>query len=110
MIRPFWKTIALGILVRSALYLICFPEPSSAELRDPFAVGGAHSELAHYSPKKQVAGAFKLQGSDALYPLLTRLSADFQKFQPKVNIDLKKKARKRCPSFCSLRITKPARS
>lgn len=99
MIRPFWKTIALGILVQSALYFICFPEPSPAELRDPFAVGGAHSELAHYSPKKQVAGAFKLQGSDALYPLLTRLSADFQKFQPKVNIDLKKESPKAVSEF-----------
>jgi phosphate transport system substrate-binding protein len=99
MIRPFWKTIALGFVVQSALHLICFAEPSSAELSDPFAVGGTNSELAHYSSKKQVAGAFKVQSSEALYPLLTRLSADFQRFQPKVNIDLKKGSPKAVSEF-----------
>lgn len=99
MMRPFWKTIALGFVVQSALHLICFAEPSSAELSDPLAVGGTNSELAHYSSKKQVAGAFKVQSSEALYPLLTRLSADFQRFQPKVNIDVKKGSPKAVSEF-----------
>ena len=99
MIRPFWKTIAFGFVVQSALHLVCFAEPSLAELIDPFTVGGTNSELVHYSSKKQVAGAFKVQSSDALYPLLTRLSADFQRFQPKVNIDVKKGSPKAVSEF-----------
>ena len=90
MIRPFGKTVALGLAVHSVLHLFCFAGPSSAELSDPLINVSANSTLAHYSPKKQVSGAFKVQSSEALYPLLTRLGADFQRFQPKVNIDVKK--------------------
>ena len=54
MIRPFWKTIALGLVVQSVLHLFCFAEPSSAELSDPFVDVSANSTLAHYSPNKQV--------------------------------------------------------
>ncbi len=66
MIGPFWKTIALGVVASSVLYFVCFAEPSSAELIDPFTVGGTNSELVHYSSKKQVAGAYKVQSTEAL--------------------------------------------
>jgi len=99
MIRPFWKTVALGLAVQSVLHLFCFAEPSSAELSDPFVDVSANSTLAHYSPKKQAAGVFKIQSSEALYPLLTRLSADFQRFQPKVSIDVKKGSAKAVSEF-----------
>ena len=99
MIRPFWKTIALGLVVQSALHLFCFAEPSSAELSDPFVDVSANSTLAHYSPKKQVAGAFKIQSSEALNSLLTRLGIDFQRLQPKVSIDVKKGSPKAVAEF-----------
>lgn len=99
MIRPFWKMVALGFAVQSALYLVCFAERSLAELSDPLVAVNVDSVLARYSPKKQVAGAFKIQSSEALYPLLTRLSVDFQRFQPKVNIDLKKGSSKAVSEF-----------
>lgn len=99
MIRPFWKTVALGLAVQSVLHLFCLAEPSSAELSDPFININTNSTLAHYSPKKQVSGAFKVQSSEALYPLLTRLSVDFQRFQPKVSIDLKKGSPKAVSEF-----------
>ena len=99
MIRPFGKTVALGLAMQSVLHLFCFAEPSPAELSDPLINVSENSTLAHYSPKKQVSGAFKVQSSEALYPLLTRLSADFQRFQPKVNIDVKKGSPKAVSEF-----------
>jgi phosphate transport system substrate-binding protein len=82
-----WKTGALGLALLSP---ICLAGQSVAEHSDPFATLSANSTLAHYSPKKQVSGAFKVQSTEALHPLLTRLSADFQRFQPKITIDAKK--------------------
>ncbi|MGE3975968.1 MAG: PstS family phosphate ABC transporter substrate-binding protein [Nitrospira sp.] len=99
MIRSFWKTVALGLAVQSVLHLFCFTEPSSAELSDPFVDVSANSTLAHYSPKRQVAGAFKIQSSEALNPLLTHLGIDFQRFQPKVSIDVKKGSPKAVAEF-----------
>lgn len=99
MMHPFRRTSAHGLALLLALHPVWSVQPSSAELSDPFAVGGTSSELASYSSKKQVTGAFKVQSSEALYPLLTRLSADFQRFQPKVNIDVKKGSPKAVSEF-----------
>lgn len=55
--------------------------PRSAVLSD--------DRLAGYSPVEQVAGSLKIQGSDTMYPLLTRLSAEFRRRQPLVTIDVK---------------------
>jgi phosphate transport system substrate-binding protein len=99
MIRPFWKTVALGFAVQSALYLICFAERSSAELSDSFVEVSTKSTLEPYNPKKQVSGSFKIQSSESLHSLLTRLSIDFQRFQPKVSIDVKKGSSKAVTEF-----------
>jgi phosphate transport system substrate-binding protein len=72
------------------LHLTCLTEQSSAELSDPFAAVTANSTLARYSGEKQVSGSFKVQSSEALYPLLTRLSGEFQRIHPKVNVDVKR--------------------
>jgi DNA-binding PadR family transcriptional regulator len=42
-------------------------------LSDPFAAVTANPTLTRYSGQKQVSGSFKVQSSEALYPLLTRL-------------------------------------
>lgn len=96
MTQPLFKTGVLGLVLFSPL---CLTEHSLAEHSDPFATVSVNSTLANYSPKKQVSGAFKVQSSESLYPLLTRLSADFQRFQPKVNIDVKKGSPKAVSEF-----------
>lgn len=96
MMPPLWKTGALCLILLSPLYLA---EHSVAEHSDPFATVSPNSTLANYNPKGQVSGAFKVQSSEALYPLLTRLSADFQRFQPKVTIDAKKVSPKAITEF-----------
>lgn len=102
----FWRTVALKFALLTILQLVCFVQPSPAELNDPFAAGSAKSALAHYSPKKQVTGAFKIQGSEALSPLVNRLATDFQRFQPKVTIDVKKASPKAVTEFLQPQLSK----
>lgn len=83
----YWKTFILSLALLSP---ICVIGQSVAEHSDPFVTVSTNSTLPHYSSKKHVSGAFKVQSSEALYPLLTRLSADFQRFQPKITIDIKR--------------------
>ena len=90
------KTGLLGVVLLSVM---CSAGQVAAEHSDPFGTVGANSSLSKYSPAKQVSGAFKIQSSDALYPLLTRLIADFQRFQPKVNIHVKKGTAKAVEEF-----------
>ena len=90
MMTPFRRTIAIGLALQFVLHLTCLTEQSSAELSDPFAAVTANSTLARYSGQKQVSGSFKVQSSEALYPLLTRLSGEFQRIHPKVNVDVKR--------------------
>jgi len=91
-----WKTGALGLVLLSPL---CLAGQSAAEHSDPFATVNANSTLSQYSPKKQVSGAFKIQSAEALYPLVTRLSADFQRFQQKITVDVKKGSSKAVTEF-----------
>lgn len=90
------KTSMLGLAL---LFPMCLAGQSLAEHSDPLTALSANTTLAHYSPKKQVSGAFKVQSSEALYPLLNRLSADFQRFQPKIAIDAKKGSPKAIADF-----------
>lgn len=84
------RPVVVGFALLSLLHLTMWVERSSAEHSDPFATVNANSALSQYNPKKQVSGAFKIQSSEALYPLLTRLSMDFQRFQQKITIDVKR--------------------
>ena len=84
------RPVVVGFALLSLLHLTMWVEYSSAEHSDPFATVNANSALSQYSPKKHVSGAFKIQSSEALHALLTRLSMDFQRLQPKVSIDVKK--------------------
>ncbi len=93
------RTVAVGFVLLSLLHLVFLVDRSSAEHSDPFTPLSVNSALAHYSPKKQISGTFKVQSSEALYPLLTRLSIDFQRIQPKVTIDVKKGSPKAIVEF-----------
>ena len=85
-----WRIWTLGYALFFVFHLVCFIEQASAEHSDPLTTRNVSSSLAHYDSKNLVSGSFKVQSSEALYPLLTRLTIDFQRFQPKVHIDVKK--------------------
>ncbi len=82
--------LTLGFVLLSAFHGAYFVERSLAEHSDPFVTLSANTTLALYSPQKQVSGAFKIHSSESLYPLFTSLSANFQRFQPKITIEVKK--------------------
>ena len=81
----------LGLALLSALQLVSvvvLVERSEAEHSGPFVVNTVDSTLAHYRPQTHVSGRFKIQGSEIMSPLLTRLSMEFQRRQPKVAIEV----------------------
>lgn len=83
------KTSAFGLVLCSLFQLLSTVDQSSAEISGPFAAATPDSTLARYNPQGQVSGTFKIQGSETMYPLLSRLSLEFQRRQPKVGIDVK---------------------
>lgn len=64
-------------------------DPAHAEQSGPFAGLVVDPSLERYSPKSQVSGGFRVQGSDTMHALMRRLVTDFQARQPKISIDLK---------------------
>ncbi|WP_413935903.1 PstS family phosphate ABC transporter substrate-binding protein [Nitrospira sp. BLG_1] len=93
------KIFALGCTLLAAFHLVSFVEHASAEHSDPLTTLNVSSGLAHYESKSHVSGGFKVQCSEALYPLLTRIAIDFQKFQPKMHIDVRKGSSKAVAEF-----------
>ncbi|MGE5708791.1 MAG: PstS family phosphate ABC transporter substrate-binding protein [Nitrospira sp.] len=85
----FRRTFILAFLIFSLAELFSAVNHSSAEISGPVAATSADSTLARYNPQAQVSGSFKIQGSETMYPLLNRLSMEFQRRQPKVGIDVK---------------------
>jgi phosphate transport system substrate-binding protein len=71
--------------------LLTLSQPASviAEQVGPFAAVTVDANLAHYNPQSQISGGFKVRGSETMYPLLSRLSLEFQRRQPKINIEVK---------------------
>ncbi len=83
------KAGAMGILLMTALYCGYAGNQSYAEVSGPMAAAAVDSALAHYNPQAHIAGTFKIQGSETMYPLMSRLTMEFQRRQPKVAIDVK---------------------
>jgi len=65
------------------------PMQVSAEQVGPFGSVSVDANLARYNPQTQVAGTVKVRGSETMYPLLSRLTLEFQRRQPKVSVDVK---------------------
>jgi phosphate transport system substrate-binding protein len=84
--RNMW---AWSLVLFSLLQLFSGGDRTSAEISGPFAAAAPDSTLARYNPPTQVSGTFKIQGSETMYPLLSRLSLEFQRRQSKVAIDVK---------------------
>ena len=73
----------------TALLLLLIVQKVGAEQGGPFASLMVDSDLATYNPQAQVSGSLKVQGSDTMSPLMTRLSAEFRRRQPQVTIEVK---------------------
>lgn len=69
--------------------LAVIPVNARAEQVGPVASVNVDANLARYNPQSQVSGNFKVQGSDTMYPLLTRLGLEFQRRQPKATFDIR---------------------
>jgi phosphate transport system substrate-binding protein len=82
---------SLGVtgMVLCAMLTAIPPVNARAEQVGPFASVNVDANLARYNPQSQVTGGFKVQGSDTMYPLLSRLSLEFQRRQPKVTFDIR---------------------
>lgn len=81
------RGVVLGFGLVFVLQLFSVVDRPSAEVSGPLASVPVDSTLARYTPQAQVAGSFKIEGSETMYPLLSRLSLEFQRRQPKVAID-----------------------
>ena len=80
---------AAGLIMMFAIQCMQGVESSLAEVSGPLAAAPIDGALAHYNPQSQIAGTFKVQGSETMYPLMSRLTMEFQRRQPKVAIDVK---------------------
>lgn len=81
--RPF------GIVALLLLLFVSIGYPAFGEQAGPLSAVAPDTRLARYSPGEQVVGVLKIQGSDTMYPLLTRLATEFRRRQPLVAIDVK---------------------
>jgi phosphate transport system substrate-binding protein len=77
------------IMALCAMWMVSQPVTAKAEQVGPFTSANVGGDLARYNPQAQVSGGFKIRGSETMYPLLSRLSLEFQRRQPKVSIDVK---------------------
>ena len=85
----FSKGLEVVAVALFAMGIMSQPVETRAEQVGPFASVNVDASLAHYNPQSQVTGNIKVRGSDTMYPLLSRLSLEFQRRQPKVIIDVK---------------------
>lgn len=84
-----WGTLATSSLVLATLLLLLNVQEAGAEQVGPSASVTVDASLGHYTPQAHVAGELKIQGSETMYPLLTRIGMEFQRRQPKVSVDVK---------------------
>lgn len=81
--------LATSSQVLAVLLFVLSIQEARAELSGPFASVAVAADFARYNPKDHVTGGVRIQGSETMYPLLTRLGIEFQRRQPKVSIDVK---------------------
>lgn len=81
--------LGLALALYSAVQLVSAITQSAAEHSGPLTATTVDSTLAPYNPQAHVSGSFKIQGSEIMHLLLTRLSMEFQGRQPRVLIDVR---------------------
>jgi phosphate transport system substrate-binding protein len=87
--RSFHTRSVTGLCLSVGLVLTCWAGETPAEIAGPLAAVGTDSSLPRYNPQTQASGSLKVQGSETMYPLLNRLSMEFQRRQPKVGFEVK---------------------
>ena len=83
------QVTAVAMFAITALTMVSQPMNAGAEQIGPFASANIDANLARYNPQSQVSGSFKIQGSETMHPLLTRLALEFQRRQPKATFDIR---------------------
>ena len=83
------RALVIGGLAVYVMAVSSHARIAQAEQVGPFATVNVDENLARYNPESQVTGTVKVRGSDTMYPLLSRLSMEFQRRQPKVTFDVK---------------------
>ena len=78
-----------GSLCMVALMMLLAISPAAGEQAGPLTPLTGVSGLDRYVAKAPVSGKIKVQGSNTLYPLMTRLAAAFQGVQSQAQIDVK---------------------
>lgn len=81
--------LRLGLCLISAVLAAGVSTHGAAEQGGPFATVSPDSDLARYSPQTQATGSLKIQGSETMYPLLSRLSLEFQRRQSNVRVEVR---------------------
>ena len=73
---PFRRQAMSGIRIAFAALALVLGgfDRTQAEQSGPFAGVVVDSSLERYSPKSQVAGGFRVQGSDTMHALMRRIS------------------------------------
>ena len=84
-----WGILTTSGCLLAILILTLSAREAGAEQGGPFASVAVEADFARYNPKDHVTGGLKIQGSETMYPLLTRLGMEFQRRQPKVNVTVK---------------------
>jgi phosphate transport system substrate-binding protein len=90
--RPRVWTRHSGLLNMAGMLLIALlitAPDIRAEQGGPIVSLMVDAGFAAYSPQAQVSGVLKIQGSDTMSPLMSRLAAEFQRRQPQVTINVK---------------------
>lgn len=83
------RTMKAGLLVCALVQGLYGPATSVAEISGPLAAATVDGNLAHYTPQTQISGSFKIQGSETMYPLLSRVTLEFLRRQPKIAIEVR---------------------
>lgn len=81
--------VSLAGIMATAVSLTVLPmRVAQAENAGPTASLAIEEGLVQYNPQTQVAGSLRVQGSDTMSLLLSRLAGEFQRRQPNVSINV----------------------
>lgn len=93
------STLFIVVVLMPVFNLIVPLLPAAAAQDDLAGSRYTNSTSAHYRQSRIVTGGFKIQCSEALCPFMHLLSSDFQRFQPKITVEVKKGTHKAVTEF-----------
>jgi len=78
----------MGIMATTGSLAVGPMQAAQAENAGPTASLAFEEGLVQYNPQTQVAGSLRVQGSDTMSLLMSRLAGEFQRRQPNVSINV----------------------